>query len=252
MESIGDRIRSRREYFGWTQAKLAEMLNIKVGTLSGYERNYRIPDARMLQLLAGAMQVTSDYLLGLSQSEPNPTKRLIPLIGTIRAGLPILTEENLDGYLEVPNYLRGDYVLQVKGDTMIGAGITDGDLAICCETEVVNSGQIVVVLNDIVDGFSEATLKRFSDNGKRPVLSYANPNYPETNMNDSYRIAGVMVSLIRKDVNGDQSFANCLVVNNADEWAEVIDLASQAGLNASQVKEVLAGQIQIAKTLKGI
>jgi len=69
METIGERIRARREHLGWTQAKLAETLNVKIGTVSGYERNYRVPDARMLQLLAGVLEVTSDYLLGLPQSE---------------------------------------------------------------------------------------------------------------------------------------------------------------------------------------
>jgi len=68
METIGERIRTRREQLGWTQAKLAEMLNVKIGTVSGYERNYRVPDARMLQLLAGVLEVSSDYLLGLPQS----------------------------------------------------------------------------------------------------------------------------------------------------------------------------------------
>ncbi len=252
MESIGDRIRARREQLGWTQAKLAEMLNIKVGTLSGYERNYRIPDARMLQLLAGAMKVSSDYLLGLSQAEANPTKRLIPLIGTIRAGLPILAKENIDGYLEVPDYMRADYAVQVKGDAMVGAGILDGDLAICCETEIVNSGQIVIALNDIANGFSEATLKYYSDNDKSSVLRPVNPNYPEFNMNDGYRIAGVMVSLIRKDVMMNQVFENNLIVSNTDEWLEVIDLASQVGLKVHQVKEILVGQIEIAKRLRDI
>ncbi|NLW91345.1 MAG: helix-turn-helix transcriptional regulator [Syntrophomonadaceae bacterium] len=69
METIGERIRARREQLAWTQAKLAEMLNVKIGTVSGYERNYRVPDARMLQLLAGVLEVSSDYLLGLAKSE---------------------------------------------------------------------------------------------------------------------------------------------------------------------------------------
>ena len=252
MESIGDRIRARREQLGWTQAKLAEMLNIKVGTLSGYERNYRIPDARMLQLLAGAMKVSSDYLLGLSQAEANPTKRLIPLIGTIRTGLPILAKENINGYLEVPDYMRADYAVQVKGDAMVRAGILDGDLAICCETEVINSGQIVLALNDIANGFSEATLKYYFDNDKGAVLRPANPNYPEINMNDGYRAAGVLVSLIRKDVIKHQFSENYMVVSKTDKWAQVIDLAYQAGLDVRQVKEILAGQIEIAKKLRGI
>lgn len=251
MQTIGDRIRARREHLGWTQAKLAELLNIKVGTLSGYERNYRMPDARMLQLLSAKMDVTSDYLLGLSQSESIPTKRVIPLVGTIHAGLPLLAEENFDGYLEVPDYIQTDYALQVKGDDMVGAGILDGDLALCCQADTINSNQIAVVLNALGGRFYEAALKCFGyENERNPGACNFNDSVPEAN--GQGRIIGVMVALVRKNVIWSQPSENSLIANNNNGWAEVMSLAIQAGLNARQVREILAGQIEISKRLHDI
>lgn len=172
----------------------------------------------------------------------------IPIIGTIRAGLPILADENIDGYLDVPETLQADFALRVTGDSMTGAGILDGDLVICKAAETAQSGQIVVALHDQSIGVSDATLKYYYDaNGNGPVLRPANPNYPEINMSDGYRIGGVMVGLVREDAPGYQVYKKYIAVPDHDDWTEVIELASQAGLKVNQVKEILAGQIEIAK-----
>jgi len=251
METIGDRIRARRDQLGWTQAKLSEMLNIKVGTLSGYERNYRLPDARMLQLLAGIMNVSSDYLLGLPPSEPKQTTRSLPIIGTIKSSVQLLTPENIDGYLEMPNYIEADYILTVKDDNMIGAGILEGDYVICKESEVAVSGQIVVALEKKENGFTDATLKYyFHENGT--LLTPGNPHYPEIKMPEGFRIAGVMVALIRKETAGYETYNKSLPPSESQGWNEIINLSSQAGLKAQQVKEIVLGQIEIARRLNGI
>lgn len=64
MRSLGERIRRTRRKKGWTQAKLAEALGIRAGTLSGYEREYRSPDVEMLDRIASVLGVSVDYLLG--------------------------------------------------------------------------------------------------------------------------------------------------------------------------------------------
>lgn len=64
MESLGKRIQSVRKSRGWTQARLAEALGVKTGTLSGYERGYRRPDVVMIGRIASLLQVSVDYLLG--------------------------------------------------------------------------------------------------------------------------------------------------------------------------------------------
>lgn len=64
MRSLGERIRRTRRRKGWTQARLANALGIKAGTLSGYEREYRRPDVEMLDRIASVLGVSVDYLLG--------------------------------------------------------------------------------------------------------------------------------------------------------------------------------------------
>ncbi len=83
----------------------------------------------------------------------------IPLVGRVAAGTPILAEENIEDYITVPDELtkKGTvYALKVVGDSMIGSGIYDGDIAIILKREVARNGEIVVAM---VDG--EATLKTY-------------------------------------------------------------------------------------------
>ncbi len=84
----------------------------------------------------------------------------IPLVGQVAAGQPVLAEENIDDYVEVPQLAGGDegeYVLSVTGDSMIGAGIHHGDHVVVRYQETAKDGDIVVALV----GDSEATVKRF-------------------------------------------------------------------------------------------
>lgn len=83
----------------------------------------------------------------------------VPVIGTVRAGYPILAVEDIQGYITVdPAWLKGtsDFFLRIKGDSMVEAGIFDGDLALITPQQTAENGQIVVAL---IDG--EATIKRF-------------------------------------------------------------------------------------------
>ena len=84
----------------------------------------------------------------------------IPLVGQVAAGRPVLAEENIDDYVEVPELAGGDegeYVLSVSGDSMIGAGIHHGDHVVVRAQDTARDGDIVVALV----GDSEATVKRF-------------------------------------------------------------------------------------------
>lgn len=84
--------------------------------------------------------------------------RLVPLVGRVAAGLPVLAAENLDGYLMLPQELFPGtqlFMLRVQGDSMIGAGILDGDYAIVSQQETAEDGEIVVALLG-----DEATVKR--------------------------------------------------------------------------------------------
>jgi repressor LexA len=184
-----------------------------------------------------------EEFLSLIQSpgRVSPKKTAIPILGNIRVGLPILSEENIEGYLDVPDYMRADYVLIVRNDSMIGVGILEDDYVICRENQVANSGQIVVALNDLSTGFSEATLKYYYDNGdgSDPLLRTANPNYPQTVIKQGYRIAGVMVALVRREAPVYQVYKNYITVPRHDEWTEVIDSAISKGMQPQQLLDII-------------
>lgn len=96
---------------------------------------------------------------GIMLVNRQPASLLVPIVGVVRAGAPEIAVEDLQGYCSIdPSWLRGEgcYFLRVKGDSMIGAHILDGDLALIRPQLIAENGEIVVAL---VDG--EATLKRF-------------------------------------------------------------------------------------------
>jgi repressor LexA len=122
----------------------------------------------------------------------------VPMVGRIAAGTPIEALQNKISDVPVPSGMlgRGDhYALEVTGDSMINAGILDGDTVIIQESDTANTGEIVVALVDE----AEATLKRLRRRGDSIALEAANPAY-ETRLYgaDRVRIQGKLVGLIRR------------------------------------------------------
>lgn len=122
----------------------------------------------------------------------------LPVMGQIAAGVPIEAIAHASHSVAVPGAMisgAGEhYALEVKGDSMIDAGINDGDVVIIRETSVADNGDIVVAL--IED--QEATLKRFFRKGNAIALEAANPAY-ETRVlpDDRVKVQGRLVGLIR-------------------------------------------------------
>jgi repressor LexA len=107
-------------------------------------------------------------LIGRERREPEtgPTEDLrdvarLPLVGEIAAGGPLLAEEHIEEYLPMPAATKGDFLLRVKGDSMIDAGILDGDLAIVQRAQDARNGDIVVALAGDDESADEATVKTF-------------------------------------------------------------------------------------------
>ncbi len=122
----------------------------------------------------------------------------VPLVGRIAAGTPIEALQNKMADIPVPSGMIGrddHYALEVTGDSMINAGILDGDTVIIQETDTANTGEIVVALVDA----SEATLKRLRRRGDSIALEAANPAY-ETRLYgaDRVKVQGRLVGLIRR------------------------------------------------------
>jgi repressor LexA len=91
----------------------------------------------------------------------------LPLLGQIAAGGPLLAEQNVEDEIAVPETLRGDFVLRVKGDSMIEAGILDGDLVVVRRAQDAKNGDIVVALAGDDESADEATVKTFyRENGR--------------------------------------------------------------------------------------
>ena len=100
----------------------------------------------------------------------------VPLVGRVAAGQPLLAAENLDGYLPIPADMahgEGLFALKVRGDSMIDAGIFDGDVIVARQQSIADNGDIVVALVE-----EEATVKRFFKESGQVRLQAENPAYP--------------------------------------------------------------------------
>lgn len=122
--------------------------------------------------------------------------RDVPLLGRIAAGSPVLASEDVEEIYPLPTSLVGRgpvFMLRVKGDSMLGAGILDGDLAVIRRQPTAEPGEIVAAL---VAG-EEATLKRFYREGRRVILRAENKNYPSMEFGEGVEIIGKLVGLFR-------------------------------------------------------
>jgi len=118
----------------------------------------------------------------------------LPLVGRVSAGLPLLAHENVEEMIPVPRKMVGwqeeCFLLTVRGDSMINAGIFDGDLVIVHSQPVADAGDIVVALLE-----DEATVKRLAHQLGRPRLMAENPAYEP--IDDEFEVIGKVVGLLR-------------------------------------------------------
>jgi repressor LexA len=123
----------------------------------------------------------------------------LPLLGQVAAGSPLLAEENIEDYLAVPEPLsRGgeEFLLRVKGDSMTGAGILDGDILVVRRQESASNGEIVVALAGEDESVGEATVKRFFRDGERVRLQPENDAF-EPIYADYVKVLGKVTGVFR-------------------------------------------------------
>ena len=183
--TIGDKIKSLRISQNLTQEELAQAVKTKKQTIHKYETGIisNIP-ASKIKLMADCFNTTPAYLMGWEEQETDistipgiitnfKTKR-VPLLGSVACGEPIFAQEEYGEYIRTDEAVDCDFALRAQGDSMIGARIHDGDLVYVKQQEMVNNGDIAVVL--IGD---EVTLKRvqYHRNKNRLVLYPENPAY---------------------------------------------------------------------------
>jgi len=181
MSGLHDALARRRKELGLTLGDVAKFVGVSTGTVSRWESG-EIDNMRRdrIAALAEILQVSPLFVMGLEDTSDDEIpenispiqKKGIPLIGRIAAGTPICAEENIEGYEYLQSRVQADFCLEVRGDSMINAGIHTGDIVFIRRQPVVEEGEIAAVL---VDG--EATLKRFYRHGEAVELRPENSRY---------------------------------------------------------------------------
>lgn len=206
MSTIYERIRARRIELGLTVEELAKKMGYKdKSSISKIENGKAdIPQSKVIAF-ARALNTTTAYLMGIDTAkersipagfQPLPKRDRIPRVGQIACGTPILAEENVEAYDEVPSDWHADFTLLCQGDSM-EPKIKDGDVVAIHSQPMVENGEVAAVL---IDG--EATLKRVFLFDDHIELRAVNPTFPTIlrigeDMN-TITIEGKAVGLCRK------------------------------------------------------
>lgn len=184
--TTGELIKQRRKDLGISAEMIAEKLKVSPATIYRYENGaiQKIPleKAKEISKILNIdifsvidFETASDLLFnGLASNvQPMPSTYKVPRLGRIACGDPILAEENIEDYDDVPSYIKCDFTLICRGDSMINARIFDGDI-VCIKADAeVNSGDIAAVLVDD----DTATLKRVRLFDDHIILEPENPTY---------------------------------------------------------------------------
>lgn len=198
--TLGEIIKEYRTEHNLSMEEFAKRAGLSKQYVSILERNFnpssKRPPKPTLDTIVSVASVTGtdvdslvrrldgNTVIGLSRGNnmrtmpsnilPMPAMVSRPRLGSIACGEPILAEQNIEGYDQIPDFVKCDFTLLCKGDSMIGARIHDGDIVCIKQQPEVENGQIAAVL---VDG-DEATLKRFYFENGTVTLQAENPAYP--------------------------------------------------------------------------
>ena len=202
-------LRELMEERGDTYEQLGERLHMTPQTLNRYVLGRREPKVSTATAIAMTLGVDPLWLQGYSvprrrgapeEAAWGTREHTIPILGVIRAGAPILAVEDIEGYAAADVAQPEEYFyLRVTGDSMINAGIRDGDLVLLRRQESAENGQIVACLLDGAD----ATLKRLRVQRDMAILQPENPAYEPRIIplrdfgTGAARIVGVAVRLVR-------------------------------------------------------
>lgn len=185
MPEFSERLEMALTMRDMSPAELSKRTGIGEGAISQYRKGIYKASQRNLEKISKALMVSIPFLMGISDEymfgnsgvpvgfEPLPETEKVPLVGSIACGEPITAEENIEDYVDVPKGKNIDFCLACKGESMIEAGIYDGDIVYIHQQEEVENGEIAAVRIG-----NEATLKRFYYDGVGKVtLLPANSKY---------------------------------------------------------------------------
>ena len=164
--SFGTILKKVRLDRGYTQEELAKKVDTSRSNIANYEVDKNMPSIEMLDKLSAVLGVSTDTLLGKEEIKQNTFVDklfLIPILGRVPAGEPLLAEENINGYLPIDPMMYhlsspdGLFFLKVVGESMNNV-VPDGSFVLIKKQDYADTGDVVVAL---VNGDNEATLKRF-------------------------------------------------------------------------------------------
>ena len=187
MSEISKRLLQLIEDNDISYGELSKKTNIPKSALQRYAtgETEKFPITR-IEVIAKALNTTAQFIMGWDENEsynndifsipginPIPKTYKRPRLGTIACGEPILAEENIEAYDDIPDSIKCDFTLICKGDSMVNARINDGDIVYIKQQSQVDNGEIAAVLID-----NEATLKRVYIYEDKVVLQPENTKYP--------------------------------------------------------------------------
>ncbi len=175
-----ERLRIAREKKQWSYGTLSDATGFSKSTLQRYETGFvsNIPIDR-LKIIGNALDVRPEWLMGFNESDTLHSSKKgvsVPVLGYVRAGIPIEAVEEILDYEEISQEMAAQgehFALSIKGDSM-EPKISEGDVVIVRKQDVVENGELAVVL---VNG-NDATVKRFYKNDNGVTLISTNSVYP--------------------------------------------------------------------------
>lgn len=177
--SIAENIKRIRLEHGLSQAELGKIAGVSDKAVSTWELGLKTPRMGAVEKMANYFGITKSAIVDDVQPTPAtpippgfipmPKMQKVPLVGSIACGTPILAQQNIDGSVDAPEDIRCDFALRCKGDSMIDAGIHDGDAVYIRIQPEVENGEIAAVRIG-----EEATLKRVYYDGTTLTLMPAN------------------------------------------------------------------------------
>ena len=206
--NIGDRVRLLREQKGMTQEELATKLGYKSkSSVTHIEKGRDIPRS-MVVTLAKILDTTPAFLMGWEELSADPLSELMqkydnikpvklkrfPMLGEIACGKPVFADEDREHYIMADMDIHADFCLTAKGDSMINAGILNGDIVIIQKQKTARNGEIVCALLE-----DSATIKTFYKEDGHIRLQPQNDAYSPIIV-PGCEILGKVIGLIRMHI----------------------------------------------------
>lgn len=182
LDLIIERLKKTIEKSGYSYAELEKKTGVSKSALQRYASGLtkKIP-VDVIIAVGNAVGVSSAWIMCWDEGKNiptgfNPAPKMVkrPRLGAISCGDPIMSEQNFEGYDDVPEDVNCDFTLLCEGDSMIGARICDGDTVYIKQQPTIENGQIAAVL---IDG-TEKLLKRVYITEDSIILQAENPAYP--------------------------------------------------------------------------